>query len=311
MLVSGLVLGSLLSAAGAHADVLYELSARTADALTRGTVELEETVSVSVKGDRMRQEVRGTRTVLTRRGARYAKPGHRVTLDQADRGVRYEINLDAGTYREESFASLRRQQEEIVTAAELALRVNPAESPPNLAVIVERTGERQRVHGRECERVVLKSTREVVLAATRGAGSTGSAPVRFMMTFDLCLAPDVSGLREARGLERRIEEQTGGRGALADRQLRTFAARRDTLAVFELMQRVMEREQEKLRGVPVRWERLFVGPRREQPEATLFRHVVELTRVDEGVLEPASFDLPGGLQLDARGGGPSGSGESQ
>ncbi len=86
--VLGLVLG--VGAGAARADVSYDLVAYTTDSLVRGTVELEERVSVSVQGDRLRQEARGARTVVTRRGARYQKPGHRLTLEQPDRGVRYD-----------------------------------------------------------------------------------------------------------------------------------------------------------------------------------------------------------------------------
>lgn len=60
-----------LGAASADADVLYELVVRTSDSRVRGVVELEGTVTMSVKGDRMRQEVSGTLTIITRRGARY------------------------------------------------------------------------------------------------------------------------------------------------------------------------------------------------------------------------------------------------
>lgn len=282
------------------ADVLYELRARTFDTLSRGTVEFEENVVVSVKGDRMRQEVNGTRSVLTRRGARYQKPGHHVTLDQLDRGLRYEINLDAATYVEESFATLRQRHEEGIAAAEKALGVNPGEPPPSLRVSVDRAGERHQVNGRECERVVLKSTKEIVLAASRGVPG-GGAPSRFSMTFDLCIASDTALTREARAVEDRIEEAAGMRGALPERELRIFGHRRDIFAVFELMRRLMEQEQQLLGGIPLRWERVFVGPRRDQPQATLVRQSGEVTRIEDPVLDASRFDLPPGLKLDRRG----------
>lgn len=301
-LVAGGVLGLVLAVGvdAARADVSYELTASTTDALVRGTVELEEQVSIGVRGDRLRQEARGARTVVTRRGARYQKPGHRLTLEQPDRGVRYEINLDAGTYAEESYASARRQQEETLAAAEGTLRVDPAVAPPALSVAVERTGERQQVHGRECERVVLRAARDVVLAGTRGGGPVQAAPARFAMTFDVCLAPDTPATREMRAVEERVGELTGERGALAERQLRVFGQRRDVLAVFELMHRLMEAEQRKLGGVALRWERLFVGPRRGEAQATLFRHRGEVTRIDAATLEASRFELPPGLVLDPR-----------
>src|SRR5262245_21351327 len=121
--VVGLVLGG--GAGLAPADVSYELKASTTDALVRGTVEREEQVAISVKGDRLRQEAKGGRTVVTRGGARYQKPGHRVTLEQPDRGRRYEINLDAGTYTEETYDAVRRDQEARLAAAETILKVDP------------------------------------------------------------------------------------------------------------------------------------------------------------------------------------------
>lgn len=296
--VVGLILGT--GAGAAHGDALYEVVARTADLLTRGTVELEDTVTVSVKGDRLRQEVRGARTVVTRRGARYSKPGHRVTLDQLDRGVRYEINLDAGTYTQESLASVRQEQEEIVAAAEKAFQVSPSGAPPTLAVTVERTGERGEVQGRECERVVLRGATEVVTTPGRGAGPASGTPSRFAMTFDVCLGPESAAAREIRAIEERAEEATGQRGALAERQLRVFAGRRDVLAVFELMERLMEREQQKLGGTPLRWERTFVGPRRGEPQATLYRYRGEVTRIEDRALDASAFELPASLTLDAR-----------
>jgi hypothetical protein len=284
----------------AAADVTYEALVRTADSLTRGTAELEDTVTVSVRGDRIRQEIRGMRSVVTRRGARYAKPGHRVTLDQVDRGLRYEINLDAGTYSEEPFTSARLHHEETIAAAEKVLGIGPATPLPTPSVSIQRPGERQQVHGRDCERVILRTTKEIALATTRGAGVAGPDAVRLEMTHDLCLAADLAPMREVRAIEERVEDLTGMRGPLADRQLRVFEARRDILAMFELMQRLLEREQQRLGGVPLRWERTFVGPRRDQPQATLFRHTGEVTRIETLPLDPKSFELPPGLTPDPR-----------
>ncbi len=282
----------------AGGDVLYELRFRTSDSLLRGTVDLEEKVTVSVKGDRMRQEMSGTRAVVTRRGARYQKPGHHVTLDQLDRGRRYEIDLDAGTYREESFAGMRQRHEEEIAAAEKALALKPTDAPPFVNVSVERPGERHRVHGRECERVVLRAMREIVLVATRGSGPAGQTPSRFSMVFDLCVAPDAELLREVRWVEERVADLTGLRGDLLERQLKIFGARRDTFAVFELLQHLLEREQRRLGGVPIRWEWVFVGPKRDQPQTPLFRYWGEVTRIEAGVLDAGQFELPPGLKLD-------------
>src|SRR2546427_8200325 len=120
---------------------------RTQDALVGGTAELEARIIVSVKGDRMRQEATGSRTMVTRRGARYQKPGHRLTLDQNDTRRRFEIDLDANTYVEETFADARQRHEAELAAAEKALGIDPAKAIPTLAVSVDRTGERLRVHG--------------------------------------------------------------------------------------------------------------------------------------------------------------------
>ncbi|MFQ5989971.1 MAG: hypothetical protein ACE5K9_08665 [Candidatus Methylomirabilales bacterium] len=289
-----------LGAASADADVVYELVVRTSDSRVRGMVELEGKVTMSVKGDRMRQEMSGTLTVVTRRGARYRKPRHRVTLDQLDRGLRYEIDLDAETYIEAPYASLRQQREEEIAAAEKVLGMNSTGPLPSLAVSVDRTGERHLVHGRECERVVLKSTREVVLAATRGRGPAEQTPSRFSMTFDLCITPDTGLMREARAVEDRVADLTGMRGALEERQLRIFGYRRDILAAFELMHRLMEHEQHNLGGVPIRWEWVLVGPKGDQPQVTLFHHWGEVTRIEDRVLDTGHFDIPPGLKREQR-----------
>lgn len=289
------IFGGAVPATG---DVLYELVVRTSDSLVRGTVDLAEKVTVSVKGDRMRQEMSGTRAVVTRRGARYQKPGHHVTLDQLDRGRRYEIDLDAGTYREESFADMRQRHEEEIAAAEKALGVKPTDAPPFVNVTIERPGERHEVHGRGCERLVLKAMREIVLVATRGSGPAGQTPSRFSMVFDLCVAPNAELLREVGSVEERVADLTGLRGDLLERQLKVFGARRDAFAVFELLQHLLEREQRRLGGVPIRWERVFVGPKRDQPQTTLFRYWGEVTRIEAGVLDAGQFELPPGLKLD-------------
>src|SRR2546430_8304407 len=142
-----------------------------------------------------------------------------------------------------------------------------AEAPPALPVSVDRTGERLRVQGRECERVVLKSTREVVVVAGRGAPQAQAAPSRFAMTFDLCFARDVPAVAEAQALEERIGDSAGRRGPTLDRELRIFARRRDVFAVFELMHRLLEREQHRLGGGGLRWDRVVVGPRGGGPPA--------------------------------------------
>jgi hypothetical protein len=298
------VIGSLaatvaLIAASAEADVSYDLSVRTLDGLGRGTVELEETITVSVRGDRKREEVRGTRTVVTRRGARYQKPGHALKLDLLDRGVRYEANLDAGTYVEESLDELRRRHEEEITAAERSLGVSADGSVPRLAVATERPEGRQTVHGRACQPVVLAAAREVALLPARGARPAGPGPSRFVMTVELCLALDAGSVAEARALDDRLRERLGLSGPLFERQLRIFDHRRDVFAVFELMSGVLEREQRRL-GLPLRWQRTLVGPRRDQPEAVLFLQTGELTRVDPRPLDGAGFGPPAGLQLDPR-----------
>src|SRR5437667_1316811 len=91
---------------------------RTEARLVAGTVELEERIVVSVKGDRLRQEATGSRAVVTRRGARYTKPGKSLTLDQLDRGRRFEIDPDTGTYVEQAFADIRRRREAELSGAE-------------------------------------------------------------------------------------------------------------------------------------------------------------------------------------------------
>src|SRR5206468_2431989 len=111
----------------------------------------------------------GSRAVVTRRGARYTKPGKSLTLDQLDRGRRFEIDPDTGTYVEQAFADIRRRREAELSGAEKALGIDSAEAPPALPVSVDRTGERLQVHGRHCERVMLSSTREAVVGAGRGA----------------------------------------------------------------------------------------------------------------------------------------------
>src|SRR5262249_40220927 len=142
--MAGAVVGLALGGGGgvARADVSYELKASTTDALVRGTVELEEQVGISVQGARLRGGAEGGRSVG---GARYQKPGPRLTLEQPDRGRRYGINLDAGTYVEDTYAALRRRQEEALDAVEAALKVDPAAGPPALAVALERTGEHQTI----------------------------------------------------------------------------------------------------------------------------------------------------------------------
>jgi hypothetical protein len=302
ILVTGLGAALALGPSTARADSTYEMTLRTTDMLVGGTVELEERIVVSVKGGRLRQEATGIRAVVTRRGARYEKPGHRVTLEQLDHGRRFEINLDAATYDEETFADARQQRETQLAAAEKALGIAPREATPSLPVSVDRTGERLSVHGRECERVVLRSTREVVVVGGRGAPRTAAGPSRFAMTFDLCLAPDAP-LAEAQALEARIADLTGARGSLQDRQLRVFERRRDVFAVFELMHRLLEREQDRLGGVALRWEWVFSGPRRDEPQATLVRQRGEITRIESGSLDASAFELPSGLTRDPRSAG--------
>ncbi|OLB01142.1 MAG: hypothetical protein AUH09_02180 [Candidatus Rokubacteria bacterium 13_2_20CM_70_12] len=230
--------------------------------------------------------------MVTRRGARYTKPGKSLTLDQLDRGRRFEIDPDTGTYVEQAFADIRRRREAELSAAEKALGIDSAEAPPALPVSVDRTGERLQVHGRHCERVVLSSTREAVVGAGRGAPEAQATPSRFAMTFDLCLAPDVPAVAEAHALEERIGDLTGARGPALDRELRVFAHRRDVFAVFELMHRLLEREQQRLGGVALRWERVFAGPRRGALQETLVREQGELARIEAGSLDARAFELP-------------------
>jgi hypothetical protein len=172
---------------------------------------------------------------------------------------------------------MRQQHEEEIAAAEKALGVNPTGPLPSLIVSVHRTGERQLVHGRDCERVVLKSTREVVVVATRGRGPAEQTPSRFSLIFDLCIAPDSALMREARVIEDRVADLTEMRGALQERQVRIFEHRRDILAAFELMHRLMEREQH-----------------------NLFHHWGEVTRIEDRVLDASNFDIPPGLKREQR-----------
>ena len=295
VLRAGLAGALALAPATVRADATYEMTLRTSDTLVGGTVELEERIIVGGKGERLRQEATGSRSVVTRRGARYERPGRSLILDQLDHGRRFEINPDAATYIEETFANTRRRREAELVAAEKALGIDPAEAPPALPVSVDRTGERLRVQGRECERVVLKSTREVVVVAGRGAPQAQAAPSRFAMTFDLCFARDVPAVAEAQALEERIGDAAGRRGPTLDRELRIFARRRDVFAVFELMHRLLEREQQRLGGVVLRWNRVFVGPRGGEPQPALVREQGEVTRIESGPLDASAFELPPGL----------------
>src|SRR5213076_312200 len=120
VLRAGLCGALVLVPAAARADATYEMTLRTSDVLVGGAVELEEQIVVSVKGDRLRQEATGSRAVVTRRGARYTKPGKSLTLDQLDRGRRFEIDPDTGTYVEQAFADIRRRREAELSGAEKA-----------------------------------------------------------------------------------------------------------------------------------------------------------------------------------------------
>ena len=62
----------------------------------------------------------------------------------------------------------------------------------------------------------------------------------------------------------------------------------------------MELEQQNLGGVPIRWERVFVGPKRDQPQVSLFRHWGEVTRIEDRVLDASNCDIPPGLKLERR-----------
>jgi len=115
--------------------------------------------------------------------------------------------------------------------------------------------------------------------------------------------PRRGALAEAQALEARIADLTGARGAPQDRQLRVFARRRDVFAVFELMHRLLEREQDRLGGVALSWERVFSRPRRDEPQATLVRQRGEITRIESGPLDASAFELPLGLTRDPRSAG--------
>src|SRR3989449_9257037 len=104
VLLAGLGAAVALGPSTVRADATYEMLLRTEDRLVGGTVELEERIGVSVKGDRLRQEATGSRAVGTPRGARYTKPGQSLTPDQLDRGRRFESDPGTGAYVGPGFA---------------------------------------------------------------------------------------------------------------------------------------------------------------------------------------------------------------
>ncbi len=61
------------------------------------------------------------------------------------------------------------------------------------------------------------------------------------------------------------------------------------------MHRLLEREQQRLGGVVLRWNRVFVGPRGGEPQAALVREQGEVTRIESGPLDASAFELPPGL----------------
>src|SRR2546426_11150467 len=73
------------------------------------------------------------------------------------------------------------------------------------------------------------------------------------------------------------------------------------------MHRLLEREQQRLGGVALRWERVFAGPRRGALQETLVREQGELTRNEAGSLEARAVELPPTLSPAGRSGGRGGS----
>src|SRR2546426_10196062 len=69
------------------------------------------------------------------------------------------------------------------------------------------------------------------------------------------------------------------------------------------MHRLLEREQQRLGGVALRWERVFAGPRRGALQETLVREQGELTRTEAGSLDARAFELPPTLSPAGRSGG--------
>ncbi len=289
----GLVLGVLFSAVLLKADVLladvlYETDVRIKDALVRGTIEIDQHQRVSLKNAMRREELTATRTVTTRRGARYARELHRVILRRLDKGVTYEVDLKGGTYKEERLDDeLHRKEREIAQAEEALGTIREGGTRP-LRVSVEPTGETKLLNGYPCRRYRL--TAELEAQSPRG----GLLQV-YTMTWDLWITDETEWSREIRALDQKVAERTGEDGPLLERQMRIFERRGDLFAKFSLAYLRLEQEQRKLKGFPMKWEQILSGPIGTGSPGTLFHLTGEVTRLDLGPLQEAEFELPPGL----------------
>lgn len=296
------VVGAALALPSAGlADVSWETSVRITDALGRGTAELDEAMRTVVTSSGRREEVTGVRRMTSRRGRQYDRPGHVVTLQLLDEGATYDLDLDAGSYTMTSFRDEARERDRQLRAAEGAFREVQPEPSSSRPVTLQRSETSTRVNGVECTPVRLEARRDVAATPPRDGDAPPAAGARYTMTLDVCVTAETSWTGEVRQVEQRLRELTGETDAYLDRLLEVLARRRDLFAVFDDLHYRLERARRTLPGLPLRWVETLTGPRRDDPEATLYRSEGTVKTLQVGPVAATEFTIPPDLtRVDTR-----------
>lgn len=301
LLVVAVVGAALAFPSPGLAGVRWEASVRITDALGRGTVDLDEAMRTVVAPSVRREEVTGVRRMTSRRGRRYDRPGHVVTLQLIDAGATYDLDLDAGSYTVTPFADQARERDRQLREAEAAFREVPPAPSSRRPVTVQRSEGPTSVNGIECSTVRFETSRDVAVMPLRDQNAPPTAPARYTMTLEACLTPATEWAAEVRTVEQHVRELTGETDAYLDRLLDVLARRRDLFAVFDDLHYRLERERRKLDGLPIHWVQEMKGPYRGDPEATMFRLEGTVKTLEVGPVANTESAIPGHLtRVDTR-----------
>jgi hypothetical protein len=281
---------SLVGPPDAGGDVRYEATVRIVDALGRGTAEFDQRIVTAVSAVGIREEVVGSRTITTRRGGRYSRPGHRVLIHRLDEATSYDLDLDAGSYTRRTFQGQTRERERALRDAEAAFRTVPPEES-TIAPAAPAGGPTE-VNGLSCSPRRIEASRVAALAPLRQRDADPQSPARFRMSLELCVTPETDWSAGLNTIERRVRQSTGETDEYLDRLLAVLARRRDLFAVFDDLHHRLERERRKLGGLVVRWTQELRGPHRGGADVVIFRLEGVVTTLAVGPVARGAFEVP-------------------
>lgn len=183
--------------ATSFAEVIYKQKSTSSGFMGMGTMDIE-TITV-LKGDKQKQEIS---TKFTGAMAQYMpKAGEQkqIILTRLDKELVWNIDMSQKAYTEMSFEQMRKMMEKGMTEKE---KMPEEEVEAKFQIDVEKSGQKNKIGGYECEEFIIKMI-------TEGKDTQTDKTGKFEIHTHLWVSPKVKGSDQIEKFQKKMAQKMG------------------------------------------------------------------------------------------------------